>query len=134
MRTCANSLQLYPSLCDPMDCIQPRCFVHVDSPGKNTEVDCHVLLRGIFPTHGSDQHLLDLQHLQMCSFSITPPGKSFVSLGRFTPSCFIVFIYFFDAMISGIISLISLSELSLLVYRSARCFCVLILYSATLVN
>ena len=34
--------QLCPTLHDPMDA--------GDSPGKNTLVDCHFLLQGIFPT------------------------------------------------------------------------------------
>ena len=35
------------------------CFsVHGDSPGKNTRVGCHALLRGIFPTQGSNPGLL----------------------------------------------------------------------------
>ena len=29
-----------------------------DSPGKNTGVGCHALLQGIFPTQGSNLHLL----------------------------------------------------------------------------
>ena len=44
--------------------------------------------------------------------------RSFVSLGRYTPKYFILFV----AMVNGIISLISLSVFSLLVYRNARDF------------
>ena len=51
----------------------------------------------------------------------------FVSLGRFIPRYFILF----DAVVNGFVSLISLSDLSLLVYRNAVDFCVLILYFAT---
>ena len=54
--------------------------------------------------------------------------RSFVSLGRYTPKYFIIFV----AMVNGIVSLISLSVFSLLVYKNARDFCVLILYPATL--
>ena len=38
-----------------MDCSLPGSSVHGDSPGKNTEVDCHALLQGIFPTHDETQ-------------------------------------------------------------------------------
>ena len=54
--------------------------------------------------------------------------RSFVSLGRYIPKYFILFV----AMVNGIVSLISLSVFSLLVCRNARNFCVLILYPATL--
>ena len=61
---------------------------------------------------------------------LTPPreNRSFVSLGRYSPKYFILFV----AVVNGIVSLISLSVFSLLVYRNARDFCVLILYPATL--
>ena len=45
-----------------------------DSPGKNTEVDCHVLLQGIFPTWGSNLCLL---HWLAGSLPLAPPGKPF---------------------------------------------------------
>ena len=35
--------------CDPMDCSPASFSVHGGSPGKNTEVGCHILLHGIFP-------------------------------------------------------------------------------------
>ena len=54
--------------------------------------------------------------------------KSFVFLGRFIPRYFILF----DVVINGNVSLISLSDLSLLVYKNAIDFCALILYLMTL--
>ena len=54
---CAKALQLCPTLCDPTG-LQPASFsVHEDSPGKNTGVDCHALLQGIFPTQESNPGL-----------------------------------------------------------------------------
>ena len=50
--TCAKSLQSCLSLCDPMDSSPPGSSVHGDSPGKNTRVDCHALLQGIFLMQG----------------------------------------------------------------------------------
>ena len=40
------------TLCDPTNCNPPGSSVHADSPGKNTEVGCHGLCQGIFPTQG----------------------------------------------------------------------------------
>ena len=56
--------------------------------------------------------------------------RSFVSLGKFVPRYFILF----DVMVNRIVSLNSLSDLSLLVYRGTVDFCVLILHPATLPN
>ena len=56
--------------------------------------------------------------------------SSFVSLSKFIPRYLIIFV----AMVNGIDFLISLYDFSLLVYRNASDFCVLILYPATLLN
>ena len=40
--------QSCPALHDPMDCILPGSSLHGDSPGRNTGVGCHALLRRIF--------------------------------------------------------------------------------------
>ena len=46
----------YDSMCPPG--LQPtRLLCPWDAPGNNTGVDCHALLRGIFPTQGSNPHL-----------------------------------------------------------------------------
>ena len=45
---CTRSLQLSPTLYDPMDCGPPGSSVHGDSPGKNIEV-------GIFTTQDMRQ-------------------------------------------------------------------------------
>ena len=46
------------TFCSPMDCSPPGSSVHEDSPGKNTGVDCHDFLQGIFPTQGLNPGLL----------------------------------------------------------------------------
>ena len=42
---------------------------------KNTAVDCHVILQRIFPTQGSNLHLLCLLHWLLHSLPLTPPVK-----------------------------------------------------------
>jgi len=56
--------------------------------------------------------------------------SSFVSLGKFIPRYLVLFV----AMVNGIDFLISLSDFSLLVYRNASDFYVLILYPTTLLK
>ena len=57
-------------------------------------------------------------HKTVLYISVSFAYRSFVSLGRFIPRYFILFI----EMVSGIVFLISLSDFSLLVYRNARNF------------
>ena len=63
--------QSYLTLCNPMDCSPPGSSDHGDSLGKNTEVGCHALLQGIFPTQGSNP---GLPHCR-CSLPFEPLGK-----------------------------------------------------------
>ena len=53
----AESLQLCPTLCYPMDCSPPVSSVHGILQAR-TGVVCHFLLQGIFPTQGSNPRLL----------------------------------------------------------------------------
>ena len=56
--------------------LQPSGLLHPwDFPGKNTGVDCHVLLQGIFLPQGPNPHLLRLLHWQAGSLPLAPPGK-----------------------------------------------------------
>ena len=54
----------------------------------------------------------------------------FVSLGRFIPRYFILFV----VVMNGTVSFISLSDFLFLLYRKAKGFCVSILYPTTLLN
>ena len=66
--------QLYPTLCDPIDRLYPaRLLYPWDFPGKNTEVGCHFLLQGIFPTQGSNPRLL---HWQADSSPLSHQGST----------------------------------------------------------
>ena len=54
----------------------------MDSPGKNTGVNCYFLLQGIFLTQESNRHLLPLLHWQEGSLPLAPPGKPIKSKYR----------------------------------------------------
>ena len=60
------------TLFDTMECCLPGSSVHGDPAGDNTRVDCHALLQGIFPTHGSNPGLLHCRHIFLPS---EPAGK-----------------------------------------------------------
>ena len=52
-----------PALCNPLDCSLPGSSVHGISLGKNTGVDCHTLLQGIFLTWESNWGLLHCRQI-----------------------------------------------------------------------
>ena len=101
------------------------CTISVDFFGQYTHFHyvCFSNSRTwyIFP---SIHVVLDSFHQCFIVFYI----QAFFTLGKFIPKYFILFI----AVVNGIVSLVSLSDFSLLVDRSARDFCVLILYLVTL--
>ena len=72
----AKSIQSCLTLCNCVDCSPPGFPVHGDSPGENTGRGCHALLQGIFPTQGSNPHLLRFLDWQVGSLPVVPPGKS----------------------------------------------------------
>ena len=56
--------------------LQPsRLLCPWDSPCKNTEVGSHVLLQGIFPTQGSNLHLLCLLHCRQILYPLSHLGS-----------------------------------------------------------
>ena len=63
------------SLFDPVNCSLPGSSVHGDSPGKNTGIDCHALLQGIFLTQGRNPDLFHLLNWQADTLLLAPPGK-----------------------------------------------------------
>ena len=66
MPSCFSRVQL----CDPRDCSPWGSSVHGDSPGKNTGVGSHFLLRGIFPTHVSYVSCISRQILYQYSINV----------------------------------------------------------------
>ena len=73
--------------------------------------------------------------LYLCLLQFSPLSYGFQSTGLSPPwlNLFLgILFYFFDAVVNGIVFLISLSDNLLLAYRKATDFCLLILVPSTL--
>ena len=63
----------------PSHGLQPaRLLCPWDFPGKHTEVACHFLLQGIFPTQGSNGHLLHLLHCREILYHLSHQGSPYL--------------------------------------------------------
>ena len=59
----AQSLSHIRLFATPWALVCQTCLSMGDSPGKNTKVGCHALLRGIFPTQGLNPGLLHYRQI-----------------------------------------------------------------------
>ena len=73
---CVKSLQLCPTLCDPMECSPPGSAVHGILQARTREWAAMPSSRRIFLTRGSNLSLLSLLSWQAGSLPLVPPGKS----------------------------------------------------------
>ena len=78
-----SDIQSCSILCDPMNCSLTRLLCPWDFPGEKTEVGCHILLHGLFPTHGLNPCLLYIFHGYVNSLSLRHLGN----LSEFTQFC-----------------------------------------------
>ena len=112
--------QSCPTLSDPMDCSLPGSSVLEIFQARILDWVAISFSRGSSQPRG----------LTQVSCTAGRFFTDWATKGKFIPRYLTLFV----AVVNGIESLISLSDFSLLVYRNASDFCVLILYHATLLN
>ena len=72
---CAKSLQVCPTLSDPLDCSLPRSSVHGIFSRQGHWSRLPFLLQGIFLAQGSNPHVLTFPALAGRPLPLVPPGK-----------------------------------------------------------
>ena len=112
--------QSCPTLCNPMDFSPPGSSVLEIFQARILDWVAISFSRGSSQPRG----------LTQVSCTAGRFFTDWATKGKFIPRYLTLFV----AVVNGIESLISLSDFSLLVYRNASDFCVLILYHATLLN
>ena len=75
LQTHAQSLQVRPTLCEPMACSPPGSSVHGILQVRVLEWVAVPSSRASFPTQGLNPHRLCLLHWQVGSLPLAPPGK-----------------------------------------------------------
>ena len=75
MCVCMLSCSVMSDFLLPLGLQPTRLLCPWNSPGKNTGVDCHFLLQGIFPTQGSNPCLLHLLQRQVDSIPLSHLGS-----------------------------------------------------------
>ncbi|XP_060268022.1 galectin-related protein isoform X1 [Ovis aries] len=71
-----SAIPYFPFIPDqPFRTVAHQAPLSMDSPGKNTGVDCHAFLQGIFPTQGSNPCLLHLLHGRTSSVLLSYRGS-----------------------------------------------------------
>ena len=80
-RVSAKLLQSCPTLWDPMDCRLPGSSVHGILQSRKLESVVKSSSRGIFPTQGSNPHLLSLLQWQVDSL---PPAPTRTPYTKYT--------------------------------------------------
>ena len=78
---CAKSLQLRPTVCDPMDCSLPGFSVHGILQARMLEWVAMRSSRGIILTQGLNPCLLCLRHWQAVTLPLAPPDKPLKNVG-----------------------------------------------------
>ena len=76
----AKLLQSCLTFCDPMGCSPTGSSVHGVLQARVVEWGAIFPLQGIFPTQGSNPHLLHLLHWQAGPLPLAPPGKLHIQI------------------------------------------------------
>ena len=108
---CVHACSVVSECWHPTNCSPPGSPVHGDSPGKNTEVGCHALLQGIFPTQGLDP---SLPHWSIL-YHLSPRGSPFHSIVTCYKVIHFSFVYFWVCLV-----FVATHRLSLAVLRRLR--------------
>ena len=84
---------------DPMDCSPHKLLCLWDFSGKNTGVGCHFPLQGIFPTQGSNLHLLCLLPCSWLLYHLSLWGSQFLLYLILNPVTGSISIHFLTLMV-----------------------------------